>query len=58
MVMIGNDVVCVGSHYVGCDRDHPKRGIDRQGLNENGVVDQKGIEELKGRMIVIKWIME
>jgi hypothetical protein len=29
-----------------------------RGLNENGVVDQKGIKELIGRMIVIKWIME
>lgn len=40
-------VVCVGSHYVGHNTDHSKRGVDRQGLKENGVVDQKGIKELK-----------
>jgi hypothetical protein len=31
-VIVVKDAVCVGSHYVGWDRDHPKRGIDRQGF--------------------------
>jgi hypothetical protein len=32
VLRVEENVVCVGSHYVGWDRDHPKRGIDRQGF--------------------------
>ena len=48
VLRVEDDVLCRISHYVERHGGHSKRGVNRQGSNEDRVVRQKGIKEMKG----------